>query len=75
MSIKCIKQWKKDFKCLNPYSNGRYSMRIILTGSRLWRIKSLNPYSNGRYSMSEEMQPERWLEREVLILILMEDTL
>ena len=36
---------------LNPYSNGRYSLRLFhLKRFKLWST-SLNPYSNGRYSL------------------------
>ena len=36
---------------LNPYSNGRYSMREQETDEN-GNPKCLNPYYNGRYSMS-----------------------
>ena len=42
----------KPLRCLNPYSTGRYSMRLYY--ENLWSILfSLNPYSTGRYSMRE----------------------
>ena len=58
---------------LNPYSNGRYSMSLIVF-SLMANRTGLNPYSNGRYSMSVLSKPSLSY-RKVLILILMEDTL
>ena len=59
---------------LNPYSNGRYSMRSA--GRWKWmKIVGLNPYFNGRYSMREECWKVKFWIKRVLILILMEDTL
>ena len=63
----------KEILSLNPCFNGRYSqsMRSIpLVG---WII-GLNPCFNGRYSQS---LLKKWLRilTEVLILVLMEDTL
>ena len=37
---------------LNPYSNGRYSMRLWERDLTEMPSVGLNPYSNGRYSMS-----------------------
>ena len=60
---------------LNPYSNGRYSMRYLLMAQIIPGSVSLNPYSNGRYSMSYLMMHSLGQILPVLILILMEDTL
>ena len=38
-------------RCLNPYSNGRYSRSTMKTNIAIFRNR-LNPYSNGRYSRS-----------------------
>ena len=37
---------------LNPYSNGRYSMRLWERDLTEMPSVGFNPYSNGRYSMS-----------------------
>ena len=60
--------------CLNPCFNGRYSQRcdIYLV---LMAIVCLNPCFNGRYS---QRRPKNQVSRNnynVLILVLMEDTL
>ena len=41
---------KLIIKCLNPYYNGKYSMRLYIGGSLIVEF-SLNPYYNGKYSM------------------------
>ena len=59
---------------LNPYSNGRYSLSFKEDSHRIHK-RSLNPYSNGRYSLSDNNFRGTWKTADVLILILMEDTL
>ncbi len=51
--------WEKTMRtkwvlvvCLNPYCNGRYSMRHNSNLCSSFIIFGLNPYCNGRYSMS-----------------------
>ena len=63
----------KLYDCLNPCFNGRYSQR------GLWVLKSrkricLNPCFNGRYSQSCIKVYNNYYSN-VLILVLMEDTL
>ena len=41
----------RSTKSLNPYSTGRYSLRIVLYQEHL-EAGRLNPYSTGRYSLS-----------------------
>ena len=58
---------------LNPYFNGRYSQRhqrLVI----LYLIACLNPCCNGRYSQRGFFKPESYT-KDVLILVLMEDTL
>ena len=58
---------------LNPCSNGRYSRRY--KQARVFKVKDgLNPCSNGRYSRSAAGNSFE-IEKVVLILVLMEDTL
>ena len=64
---------KKKQGSLNPCFNGRYSQSF--TKAHLTAIKAgLNPCFNGRYSQSQtsEADTNQW---QVLILVLMEDTL
>ena len=62
--------------CLNPYSIGRYSMSIDGFMSFSERQRGLNPYSIGRYSMSYgKISSYSVSQCQVLILILLEDTL
>ena len=42
----------KFSNCLNPYYNGKYSMRQVTNVFRIWKPFCLNPYYNGKYSMS-----------------------
>ncbi len=42
------------FDCLNPYSNGIYSMRGELVSRVRVEFDGLNPYSNGIYSMRHQ---------------------
>jgi len=60
--------------CLNPYSTGRYSMSLNTLREYLRQLEGLNPYSTGRYSMRILKLIDE-ISREVLILILLEDTL
>ena len=39
---------------LNPYSIGRYSLRIKKMSKKEFLAESLNPYSIGRYSLSRD---------------------
>ena len=59
--------------CLHPCFNGRYSQRDSIK-EEIEKGKSLNPCFNGRYSQSEQFFSYR-LHLQVLILVLMEDTL
>ncbi len=59
--------------CLNPYSTGRYSVRLAYH-SQIEKRVSLNPYSTGRYSVRKYEVVNIEIEG-VLILILLEDTL
>ena len=59
--------------CLNPCFNGRYSQRT----EHLLKVNAmlcLNPCFNGRYSQSQRLHCNEQ-RGEVLILVLMEDTL
>ena len=63
-------------RCLNPYSNGRYSIGSSPNSKRARMKGCLNPYSIGIYSMSYHHGVQHWLHRyTVLILIIVEDTL
>ena len=59
---------------LNPYSIGRYSVSKY-TNVKLAELKCLNPYSIGRYSVRTSWPIVQGTEKQVLILILLEDTL
>jgi len=61
-------------KGLNPCFNGRYSRRIE-TLEKGDVFMGLNPCFNGRYSRSNKSAVEVNEKCEVLILVLMEDTL
>ena len=66
-------QLLRQMQCLNPYCNGRYSLRVhwnLVTG----KMDSLNPYCNGRYSLSLVIRLVISIVVRVLILIVMEDT-
>ena len=69
-----MKNGAKSVKSLNPCFNGRYSQSMKYIIRILAMIPSLNPCFNGRYS-------QRWIVtslidvQDVLILVLMEDTL
>ena len=58
---------------LNPCSNGRYSQSYVMQNIPI-HYKSLNPCSNGRYSQSKKKFGSK-IQKPVLILVLMEDTL
>ena len=60
---------------LNPYFVGRYSTRLIKEVMDEHDIKGLNPYFVGRYSTRRIITMIYWQLLEVLILILLEDTL
>ena len=49
-------------RCLNPYSNGRYSTRTLPPLRRSLGTASLNPYSNGRYSTRLKISDEQQYE-------------
>ena len=59
---------------LNPYYNGKYSMRSYIPLQKQI-TKSLNPYYNGKYSMSMKQKCLLFRTQSVLILIIMENTL
>ena len=59
---------------LNPYCNGRYSLRVEIPCVSGKFFSSLNPYCNGRYSLSKTKWPFITSFGLVLILIVMEDT-
>ena len=59
---------------LNPYCNGRYSWRYEPHIDQ-YSVECLNPYCNGRYSWSDFFFEDKGQTGEVLILIVMEDTL
>jgi len=60
--------------CLNPCSNGRWSLRPLGTKVRIAH-DGLNPCSNGRWSLSHEKIGNNKLDAAVLILVLMADGL
>ena len=48
-------RWQARSMCLNPYYNGKYSMRLWY-GYQVYHTDAcLNPYYNGKYSMSSRM--------------------
>ena len=51
------------------------TLRVLLLILNTLQDGSLNPYSNGRYSEREKINVDTVQLEEVLILILMEDTL
>ena len=73
-SQSCSKLKRQSFRSrLNPCFNGRYSQSVC-KNAEVTNFKSLNPCFNGRYSQRLYM----FLNQEifdVLILVLMEDTL
>ena len=50
------------------------TLRVCTPSKEIWRKNSLNPCFNGRYSQSVT-EFKDWLAANVLILVLMEDTL
>ena len=60
---------------LNPCFNGRYSQSQFTITSPVSKALGLNPCFNGRYSQSVQRIQRDSLQGEVLILVLMEDTL
>ena len=70
----CKEEFKYILIGLNPCFNGRYSLSIDYHFLVLVAIGRLNPCFNGRYSLRREI----WSNikyKQVLILVLMEDTL
>ena len=63
--------WKR-LSCLNPYSNGICSMRLLTKDQNMISEVGLNPYSNGICSMSAVQAHACTCVFLVLILILME---
>ncbi len=59
---------------LNPCFNGRYSRRLKCAWANIKLKAGLNPCFNGRYSRSNHLIVYNY-GKEVLILVLMEDTL
>ena len=70
-SAKAVKNLK--VKGLNPCSNGRYSQSYVGQDDGTF-VEGLNPCSNGRYSQSIFVSLFS-IVAQVLILVLMEDTL
>ena len=61
--------------CLNPCFNGRYSQSNDILRRLFPSTISLNPCFNGRYSQSARLIFTFNANIDVLILVLMEDTL
>ena len=69
-----LNQNELSFGSLNPCFNGRYSQREWDMLRKGCTHSCLNPCFNGRYSQSDILQ-EDVASGQVLILVLMEDTL
>ena len=71
-STPCVRDKKQDGR-LNPCFNGRYSQSMANSVNKKASV-SLNPCFNGRYSQRNSVNKKASVN-EVLILVLMEDTL
>ena len=75
-SMRYSKSKKTMQECsLNPYYNGKYSMSSTFSSQWSQSNSCLNPYYNGKYSMRQFWNSKCSTFFDVLILIIMENTL
>ena len=72
VSDKQIGVWDYECKCLNPCSNGIWSLTLLSLSLMVIWINGLNPCSNGIWSLTYAHPDTPAQIQNVLILVLME---